>query len=214
MDKGIPLFWETLLIFWCLSLRNQPIYQQPFGRSPDAIVICNGVSSPRNALRKRRSWNCRTKHRPLNWTKNGGWMEIRGASKTTPFFSDVFWRAYFIHHDLHGADFWSLPTGQTHELSTRRFFFGGCWTSRWNLSLFLIKIYFSWNSSNPPFGNFRSTLESLLGNLVPKRCMPMQTSPPMVPARLEREVINPDPSLAYFFFVTARDCCHSPCITL
>lgn len=63
---------------------------------------------------------------PLKWTRNGGWMEIRGASKTTPFFSDVFWRAYFIHHDLHGADFWSLPTGQTHELSTRRFFLGGC----------------------------------------------------------------------------------------
>lgn len=76
--------------------------------------------------------------------------------------------------------------------------------SRWNLSLFLIKIYFSWNSSNPPFGNFRSTLESLLGNLVPKRCMPMQTSPPMVPARLEREVINPDPSLAHFFFCDCK----------
>ena len=199
MDKGIPLFWETLLIFWCLSLRNQPIYPQPFGRSPDAIVICNGVSSPRNALRKRRSWNCRTKHRPLNWTKNGGWMEIRGC-----FYDDAFFFWCFLKGLLYTP--WSSRSRLlvfTNWTSFRHagFFLVVAELSRWNLSLFLIKIYFSWNSSNPPFGNFRSTLESLLGNLVPKRCMPMQTSPPMVPARLEREVINPDPSLALFFFL-------------
>ena len=183
-------------------------------RSPDAIVICNGVSSSRNALRKRRSWNCRTKHRPLNWTKNGGWMEIRGASKTTPFFL-MFFEGPTLYTMIFTEQTFGLYQLDKH-MSFRHagFFLVVAELSRWNLSLFLIKIYFSWNSSNAPFGNFRSTLESLLGNLVPKRCMPMQTSPPMVPARLEREVINPDPSLALFFFVTSRDCCHSPCMTL
>lgn len=156
---------------------------------------------------------------PLKWTRNGGWMEIRGASKTTPFFSDVFWRAYFIHHDLHGADFWSLPTGQTHELSTRRFFLGGCcrtfqvkFVPPFFLNLFLLEVI------KPPCGNFRSTLESLAGNLavLPGQVHAYADVATDGASKVGKGSDKPwcKSGVIFFFVTSSRDCCHSPCITL
>ncbi len=175
-----------------LSLRNKPIEPQHLDLLFDFSPLQKhwGKDDPEIAGQSTGRWND---------PRTVGWMEKGVLLRRSFFFADVFWRAYFIHHDLHGADFWSLPpTGQTHELSTR-----SCLVvaelSTWNLSFFWK--YFLLESIKPPFGNFQSTLEPL-GNLTDfaKRCMPMQTSPPMVPARLERGVRKPDPNVELFFF--------------